>query len=842
MGPSSEADEADAVDEGDGENVGGETDEADGGDKVRATSPMKRKAPTTARNTASKEKKKKRANCKKGSRVKVRRDNLFHILKGEAQKTDIAKYGNSRNFYGVITSGNGKQGYQIKFDDLPAGNQEVYVRRRNIITVVEIGEEEVECDHSNADLSVIKRSTAKDKEAQAKCINDFCVKEEADILAATKFKMNYFKEYGDPETDFIEWDIVPDTESVDWDEVDLTGETEWRKKIAVDHKSNLNNIFFEHFFPCVTGHAKLIDEYHSSRNSPYYSTVKNDKIKFHDPDADDPDWKVKKAYTIMIAAVSEIETGVENLWKRGRSTGRKEYPNFGRYMKKNEFKAFQSAAAFCFAEKKYWYIDKRDRPWDIFLPCLQNYNERRQQLIKTILLMLDESMSGWRPKTSKLGGLPNYTFEPRKPVPLGTMFRNGVECRSGCIVFQDIVQNPEHQHTKKYQDEPSSLPDGSTIKAHTAEVLRQVEGANVAKGRWVGGDAWFGSVASAVEIMKNLQVHSTFIVKNNTNFFPMKILHKILQVRYGTRPAGHWVVMKTEISGIKILVLAYAWSQRGVSYMISTCGSTSVHADKYLSHFEDDFGNVTSKEINRPKVSHFLYEYLPLIDEHNKQRQNILNLERNWCTKDCWFRLLTTIVGMSVVDMHRWYRNMMNRTPSTNIHKHIDRDPEPNYELMVRKFSDMLCKDLEDRMRKQSGVREYRVLHNIDNTAMKLERIRGKDGSATRPATKKQLESGRTVGTAANSTCYVCRKYLSKDGKVVYTQTCWCCSICKMPLCKENRKDESIKRNQSCFEEHELGDDKNIVCGDYTVGQPFPEDEQVNLYPKKRPTRTRRKG
>ena len=122
MGPSSEADGADAVDEGDGANVGDEADESDGGDKVIATSPMKRKAPTTARNTASKEKKKKRASCKKGSRVKVRRDNLFHILKSEAQKIDIAEYGNSRNFYGVIASGNGKQGYQIKFDDLPAGN------------------------------------------------------------------------------------------------------------------------------------------------------------------------------------------------------------------------------------------------------------------------------------------------------------------------------------------------------------------------------------------------------------------------------------------------------------------------------------------------------------------------------------------------------------------------------------------------------------------------------------------------------------------------------------------------------------------------------------------------
>ena len=150
--------------------------------------------------------------------------------------------------------------------------------------------------------------------------------------------------------------------------------------------------------------------------------------------------------------------GVENLWKQGCSSGRKELPKFGRYMKKNYFKAFQSTATFFFAENKYWYIDKRHRLWDIFLPCLSNYNERRKQLIKTVLLMLDESMSGWRPKTSKLGGLPNYIFEPRKPAPLGTMFRNGAGYRSGCIVFQDIVQNPEHQHIKKYQDEPSSLP------------------------------------------------------------------------------------------------------------------------------------------------------------------------------------------------------------------------------------------------------------------------------------------------------------------------------------------------------------------------------------------------
>jgi hypothetical protein len=45
-------------------------------------------------------------------------------------------------------------------------------------------------------------------------------------------------------------------------------------------------------------------------------------------------------------------------------------------------------------------------------------------------------MSWWFPKTSKLGGFPNYTCELKKPVPLGTMFRNAAECMSGILVFK----------------------------------------------------------------------------------------------------------------------------------------------------------------------------------------------------------------------------------------------------------------------------------------------------------------------------------------------------------------------------------------------------------------------
>ena len=50
------------------------------------------------------------------------------------------------------------------------------------------------------------------------------------------------------------------------------------------------------------------------------------------------------------------------------------------------------------------------------------------------------------------------------------------------------------------------------------------------KSGWFGDDTWFGSVVSCVEITKKLGVHSTFIIKNNKNFFLMKALQKSLSL------------------------------------------------------------------------------------------------------------------------------------------------------------------------------------------------------------------------------------------------------------------------------------------------------------------------
>ena len=89
-----------------------------------------------------------------------------------------------------------------------------------------------------------------------------------------------------------------------------------------------------------------------------------------------------------------------------------------------------------------------------------------------------------------------------------------------------------NQWKKKYSNPTvqSHLPKGEEISYHTAKVLRQAENAKVLEGGWVDGDAWFSSIESwsCVELMRVLKLHSTFIIKQNLNYYPMKVLHAVL--------------------------------------------------------------------------------------------------------------------------------------------------------------------------------------------------------------------------------------------------------------------------------------------------------------------------
>ncbi len=73
----------------------------------------------------------------------------------------------------------------------------------------------------------------------------------------------------------------------------------------------------------------------------------------------------------------------------------------------------------------------------------------------------------------------------------------------------------------------------------------------------MGGDAWFGLINSCIELKRRLGINSTFIVKGNTNYPPLKVLHAILIVRYPKRAAGKWVVMKATFAKVDLYIMAY---------------------------------------------------------------------------------------------------------------------------------------------------------------------------------------------------------------------------------------------------------------------------------------------
>jgi hypothetical protein len=222
-------------------------------------------------------------------------------------------------------------------------------------------------------------------------------------------------------------------------------------------------------------------------------------------------FQIKLCITLLIKAASECHKGIDNLWADGNGAGAREYPAYGQYIPKHYIKAFFHVLPLLWAPEEYWFRDQRELPWDVVKLLFEEINALRCLLLCILFLVLDESMYGFRPKTSPHGGLPNISFEPRKPVSLGSMVRNGLDAITGIFAFRDPVEDMTSQRLKPFMQSNNTMhtPGGGDLPVCTAEVLRQVKGSGLVKGGWVCGDAWFGSVVSAVELKIRLGVYSS---------------------------------------------------------------------------------------------------------------------------------------------------------------------------------------------------------------------------------------------------------------------------------------------------------------------------------------------
>mmetsp|Transcript_9413 Transcript_9413/g.20280 ORF Transcript_9413/g.20280 Transcript_9413/m.20280 type:complete len:903 (+) Transcript_9413:61-2769(+) len=662
---------------------------------------------TTARKEPPKkngEKKKNGPKIRKNCRVKVKKKHLIRSIKADEHKAAfdlVSKFPRGdRNFFGkVIGKANGSL-WSIEFDELPLDSKKFPIARTNI-KVLAAQETEKEFDREEEEM--IEKCAG--NKPSRRSIEKECVQEFLSLsLEEQKSAKSYAQKFGPGEGEAIQWTILADNEQIVTDAMgeEAANKSPFKVDIPWDpdvNKVDYNETFFKFFFPSLAGKAKLLDKWLSDPRCPRYDTAKNDKIVFHREDDEDPDKLIRLCITLMIVGSLKVQNGVENLWKRGPSEGFEPHANFGQFIPANYFECFVAGFPFLWCDEKYWYTDPKLLPWEVVLPFFDECNSKRNTLLAVIYLLLDESMSGWRPKTSKAGGLPNISYEPRKPVDLGTMIRDAAECKSGVMAFLDIVQDVVNQRRKKYTDEKSHLPKGEKVYVHVAETLRQAEGAGLERGGWLCGDAFFGT--------------------------------------------------------------------------------TVQHETPYVSKFEDEFGHTNTKDLARPSIAHMMYEYLPLIDEHNKARQNVLALEKTWPTKFGFFRVLTTAIGMCVVDLQRWDRHKRHG-PNTSVSDEF----ADNFD--IKRMANLIGKALLSYLTyKNTAAPQPTQRGSVP--ADSFARITDKFGSIHRP---KKNVNDRLRAVQLN--CYICRQYSDKQ-----QNTQWKCAKCGMPL---HNTDQG--REQTCLEEH----------------------------------------
>ena len=294
--------------------------------------------------------------------------------------------------------------------------------------------------------------------------------------------------------------------------------------------------------------------------------------------------------------------------------------------------------------------------------------------------VLDESMSSFRPRTSKTGNLPHISYIMRKPRPLGTEDKNG-----GDAATNMLCGSGEIQKGKAYMQEKKYVNEFGATAACTLRLIDSIANSGQRpedhRPNLFLMDSWFASAKVASEISK--RGHNMIgVVKTAHSRTPKAIFEKEME----EWPGGSYLVaMCTEPgTGVELVFTGYKYCSRKVVCFIATknAGSTQPDASRpYVAKFLDGFFNVKSRNVDRPAIISTYFENSNVIDRHNQLRQGELGLEDKWVTQDGFFRYGTTKIGQTVTDAFNAVKfSVKGRNPLKNV--------------SIKQFAGILCFDM----------------------------------------------------------------------------------------------------------------------------------------------------
>ena len=320
------------------------------------------------------------------------------------------------------------------------------------------------------------------------------------------------------------------------------------------------------------------------------------------------------------------------------------------------------------------------------------------------------------------------------------------------------------------------------------------------------GDSWFASVKTAEAIHEG--GHEWIgIIKTSHSLFPKKELEEKLK----TWPGGMSLVLQaTTAKGVKLVAVGYKYNSSKVLCFVATknAGST-LPGEPYRARFIDDFQNLLSRPVDRPEIISTYFNRSNAIDKHNQARQFELKLEKHWRTQNAWFRLVTTIIGITVTDCWKGYKYAL-RDEDMTVRDFAD---HLGYELLHNNFTaaTSVCAKILSPIVSPTR-RSPRILQkqaaSSSGGASKENLIVEITEAAVSPLTKStaskdlmwlklvelhqhvQQERTEATGRKIRRHCHYCK-----------AKTGWYCKTCKVYCCPEIK---NCKQPRNCYEEHVL--------------------------------------
>lgn len=426
-----------------------------------------------------------------------------------------------------------------------------------------------------------------------------------------------------------------------------------------------------------------------------------------------------------------------------------------------------------------WSKLEGDDPWRKVRDFINAFNERRTAVVNpSDALTVDESMSANKTKMTVANGfedgLPHQTKIPRKPESTGCEFKTLIDARSNIMLKIELQEGKRRMAKKDF----CSVTESSG----TATLLRLTESYHNSH-RTIYADSAFASVKSA-SLLKEHGLYFMGMVKTAHSQFPLKYLRSHLDDK---SCRGKSIYLRSNDGNFN----AVGWKDHKVMTLVSTCGDNRDTFPLERPRYANVNGEriPVKKSVNISAIPREYFSFAHKIDVHNHLRQGSLALEKTIKTNDWALRIISTTIGIIVVDGYNMYL--------------LEKSENQQYDLLsFRRYVQEIGMALanndfdnnEEKSRKRRHVENDMNDHESKRSNNSLERtMHLLMPLKSHPKIKKESGGGK--------------KRKQQRCKICGNKSAFYCSDCSsdstiIPVCAPWMTQHGVERDELCFVKH----------------------------------------